>query len=738
MGSSHSVQSRDERRRSNRLSKPPTKNATISPTNPISPCQASAVTTDALPWQNPWTGTTIPVSPSVHDHRAQRSQSFPSRPPQSEAPWGLANEVNESCVVFEETDESSPQSPCTDFGSSISLSRRTSARPSRQALLRPATLHSYHHLSYVQSVHPTRSYSMHTLPGKAKDCMHDRAFEEAASSNTHFMVDNQGFSLMRRRSLLTKPGVATRRSVKGATIGRLPPSIDQGYEHSFSHMDSQLRDQDVVCTQSPTQVRPPTPTGSEYTHLGNLKLGSLRVVNGSVSPSPSERSRLDEARSPTTGPDENAVQSAASWHNRDVGQNNADASATSESPENATLRSVRRVVEECLQDASEGQPVKKPLASLLRIPSLSDSKKLDDFPASPFSFEKSPINIYPHGQDPYLFSKEIDDEGISVPDDGEIFDHQAMPTATEKPGTMRSPRLHRKADSGYSSATSVRSLQDGRSRASIDSQASRRHSPDYHPFALGDTAKTFQIREEPGNQLIMRRHVSLQGHRASLMAEASTSTMCHEPQETSSYCRSRSSSYSVPQNPNRTYLRTHYCAQLRNIEPIVNRTPHSSIRQMGHSGMEAARGVRNRERTAQSSDPRDLSGHSELDHTKEVVDDLRFQSNRLLRSASESNFAHDRGSRSASTRATGPKRKAVARIWSQRPGIEAPPLPVSPISDTFKSSAHQDRSVAASEPARCPGQSRDIELQHRRLVMVKPHAQKRSDIYLATSPFIFT
>ncbi|KAF7168035.1 hypothetical protein CNMCM5623_001190 [Aspergillus felis] len=736
MGSSHSVQSKDERRRSNRLSKPPTKNVTISPTSPISPGQASAVTTDALPWQNPWTGTTIPVSPSVHYHRAQRSQSFPSRPPQSEAPWGLANEVSESCVVFEETDESSPQSPCTDLGSPASLSRQTSARPSRQALLRPTTLHSSHHLSYVQSVHPTRSYSMHTLPGKAKGCVHDRAFEEAASSNTHFMVDSQGFSLMRRRSLLTKPGVATRRSVKGA-IGRLPPSIDQGYGHSFNHVDSRLRAQEAVCTQSPTQVRPPTPSDREYTHLGNLKLGSLRVVNGSASPSPSDRSRLDEVRSSTPEADENAVQSAASWRNRDVGQNNEDASPTSESPENATLRSVRRVVEECLQDASEGQPLKKSLASLLRIPSLPDSKKPDDFPASPFSFEKSPINIYPHCQDPYLFSKEIDDEGISVADDGEIFDHQGMPTAPEKPDTMRSPRFHKKADSGYSSATSVRSLQDSRSRASIDSQASRRRSPDYHPFALGDTAKTFQIREEPGNQLVMRRHVSLQGHRASFIADASTSTMCHEPQETSSYRRSRSSSYSFPHNPNRSHFRTHYCAQLRNTESIANRAPHSSILQMEHSDLEAARGVRDKDHTAQPSEPRDLSCHSQLDHTKEAVDDIRFQSNRLLRSASESNFAH-RGSRSASTRGTGPKRKAVARIWSQRPGIEAPPLPVSPISDTFGSSADQTRSACASEPARGRGQSRGIELQHRRLPMAKPHAQKRSDIYLATSPFIFT
>ncbi|KEY82256.1 hypothetical protein BA78_3096, partial [Aspergillus fumigatus] len=390
MGSSHSVQSRDERRRSNRLFKPPTKNATISPTSPISPCQASAVTTDALPWQNPWTGTTIPVSLSVHDHRARRSQSFPSRPPHFEAPWGLANEVN----VAEERDESSPQSPCMDL------------------------------------------------------------------------------------------------------------------------------DQDVVCTQSSTQVRPPTPSDSEYTHLGNLKLGSLRVVNGSASPSPSERSRLDEARGSFAEPDENAGQSGASWRDRDVGQNIADASPTSEWPENATSRSVRRLVEECLQDASEGQPVKKPLSSLLRIPSLSDSKKFDDFPASPFSFEKSPINIYPQGQDPYLSSKEIDDEGISVADDGEIFDHRATPTATEKPDTMKSGRLHRKADSGYSSANSVRSLQDGCSRASIDSQASRRHSLDYHPFALGDTARTFQPREESSNQLVMRRHVSLQGHRASLMVEA--------------------------------------------------------------------------------------------------------------------------------------------------------------------------------------------------------------------------
>jgi hypothetical protein len=732
MGSSHSVQSKDERRRCNRLSKPPTKKATISPTDPIAPCQDSAVATD-LTWQNPWTGTTIPVSPSVRDHRAQRSQSFPSRPPQPEAPWGLADGVNGSRVVVEETDELSPQSPCANSGSSTSLSGGTSIRPSRQPLLRPATLHSYHRLSYVQSVHPTRSYSMHTLPDKAKDCMHDPAFEEAASSNTHFMVDNQGFSLMRRRSLLTRPGVATRRSVRGAT-GRLPPSIDQGHGHSFSQVDSQLREQEVVCTLSPAQVRAPTPTDSEYTHLGNLKLGSLRVVNRSASPSPSDRSRLDEAPSSTPEAKEDAAQSAASWRNRGVGQNNA--SRTSESQEDATLRSVRRVVEECLQDASEGQPIKKPLASLLRIPSLPDSKKSDDYPASPFSFDKSPINIYPHGQDPDLFSREIDDEGVSVPDDGEIYDHQAMATAPEKPGRMRSPRLHRKADSGYSSATSVRSLQEGRSRASIDSQVSRRQSPEYPPFILGDTVKAFQIQEEQGNQPVMRRHVSLQGHRASFMAEACTSTMCHEPQETSSYGRSRRSSYSVQQSLNRTPFRTHYCAQLHNIEPIANRMPRSSMRQMEHSDLEAARAVRDREHSGQPSAPRALSVHSQLDLTKEVVGDLRLQSNRLLRSASESNFAHNRDSRSASTRATGPKRKAVGRIWSQRPGIEAPPLPVCPIPDTFGSSEHQTRGFSALETAHGRGQSRGVEFQHRKLT--KPQPKKRSDIYLATSPFIFT
>ncbi|RHZ68856.1 hypothetical protein CDV55_107150 [Aspergillus turcosus] len=733
MGSSHSVQSKDERRRSNRLSKAPTKKATISPTNPIAPCQDSAVATDALTWQDPWTGTTIPVSPSVHDHRAQRSQSFPSRPPQSEAPWGLANGVNGSRVVLEETDNLSPQSPCPNLGSSASLSGGTSVRPSRQALLRPATLHSYHHLSYAQSVHPTRSYSMHTLPGKAKGGMHDPAFEEAASSNTHFMVDNQGFSLMRRRSLLTRPGVATRRSVRGAT-GRLPPSIDQGYGHSFGQVDSQLREHEAVCTLSPAQVRPPTPTDSEYTHLGNLKLGSLRVVNRSASPSPSDRSRLDEARSSTPEAEENPAESAASWRNRGVGQNNA--SRTSESQEDATLRSVRRVVEECLQDASEGQPIKKPLASLLRIPSLPDPKRSDDYPASPFSFEKSPINICPHGQDAYLFSQDISDEGVSVPDDGEIFDHQAMPTAPEKPGRMRSPRLPKKADSGYSSATSVRSLQEGRSRASIDSQASRRQSPEYPPFPLGDTVKTCQIQEEQGNQHVMRRHVSLQGHRASFIAEAGANTMCHEPQETSSYGRSRSSSYSVQQNPNRSPFRTHYCAQLHNIEPIANRMPLSSMRQMEHSDMEAARGVRDREHSAQPSAPRDLSVHSQLDHSKEVANDLRLQSNGLLRSASESNFAHNKDSRSASTRATGPKRNTVGRIWSQRPGIEAPPLPVCPISDTFGSSEHQNRGVSALKPERGRGQSWGVELQHRRLA--KPQTKKRSDIYLATSPFIFT
>ncbi|EAW11136.1 uncharacterized protein ACLA_088250 [Aspergillus clavatus NRRL 1] len=698
MGSFHSIQSKDERRRANRLSKPPTSKTVISSTTSSSPRAAAAVAAESPTWQNPWTGTTIPISPPSNDYHAQRSRSLPSASAQSEVPWSIAKGTRTSSIVIEETDESLPQSPGSNFNASTIPNRRASFRPSRQTPLRTATLHSYHHSTQLRSDEPVRSYSLHSLPTKAAGTMHDQALEDATSSNTHFMVDNQGFSLMRRRSLLTRPGVATRRSTRSATQ-RIPPPIDQEHESHFqppgySHLYPQsplTNVNDGVWAPSTTQLRPPTPTESEYTHLGNLKLGSLRVVNGSVSPCPSDRSQIDQTTSPEIK--DGFVQTTDSRHLHRANQDGITQDRVSKAAEDMSMHSRCGDVAH-LQNASARNSAKKPSGSFLRISPLSELREYEDVPASPFSFEKSPTTTLHSGQHSSLF---LEDEGISVLDEEEAFDHQRMEFIAESSFAARPARLHKKADSGYSSATSVRSLQDGRSRASTDSQGSTRQSSDYRWSTFGNISKNDSC--EVGTQLPMHRHLSLQGSRTSFVTEQngwpqSTSTLCHEPQQIIYNGRIRSLSNSGPYPPARFIYQPQYCAQLRDNHPATDHTHCSPIRR--------------------TEEGQQMSG--------------------LLKSASETNIAQN-SFNSKKGRASRPYKKTSARVWSQRPGIEAPPLPAFPIPQKFEDQESYDEKSSGMEPARGRTRNRSIEFQHRK--MTKLQAQKRPDFHLANSPVLF-
>ena len=103
-----------------------------------------------------------------------------------------------------------------------------------------------------------------------------------------------------RRSSFT-PGVATRTSRK-ASLGPPPveeqsdPAHDYYYDPTLSE-ESPLSQLEVLdfdeewAPPAPPVARSETPSDLDYTHLGGLRLGSLRVVNGRASPAPSELSR---------------------------------------------------------------------------------------------------------------------------------------------------------------------------------------------------------------------------------------------------------------------------------------------------------------------------------------------------------------------------------------------------------------------------------------------------------------
>ncbi|GLA42650.1 hypothetical protein AnigIFM63309_011195 [Aspergillus niger] len=231
MGGFLSVQSKEKRRRTNRLSKPPPNRATLASNSFRASRQTSGTSSPTecpacTAWQDPWTGTSISLKAPEPDLSGNNS------PKSTTAIDGTATATKTGVLCAYTTSESAE-------------------------------------------------------------------------------VDSQGFSIIRRRSLLTRPGIATRRPARdtarrlSSPVVREPtPSLNYLNETSASPRLLPSGYEDDACgLPSPvTRFRPATPNEFEYTHLGALKLGSLRVVNGSASPCPSDRTRLNRPNSPDPEP----------------------------------------------------------------------------------------------------------------------------------------------------------------------------------------------------------------------------------------------------------------------------------------------------------------------------------------------------------------------------------------------------------------------------------------------------
>ncbi|KAJ5309141.1 hypothetical protein PENANT_c014G03740 [Penicillium antarcticum] len=395
MGNTQS--SPNETRRSNRLSKPLTKkfNTFHSPQHLRPECNSSA--SGLIGWQNPWVGYSISSTPVekriAYPKKAEIPPTLFEAEPSEESPTDIY-------AAF--TDDQAPEN-CQDRPSLLTTG-------SQRASYQPGTPDVSPQFSPVHE-QPRRANSIQTPLQRQNSVVLENS--DATSSNTHFLVGNQRFSLTRRRSLLTRPGVATRRTT--GAIRRVPSPIGEPIDDPSESAVLQWPLPSNQRMRLPSPARPTSPTDARYTQLGALKLGSLRVVNGSASPCPSERVPLD-------GPG--------------VGLGNI-------------------------------QVVGPLRGSTLEIPALPDLKKPDDVPGSPFSFEKSPtITVRPRNKS--LFPGDTDDEAIALCDNTRV---QLEEGALD--GLARSTsRSLNKSDSGYSSATSVHSIHRSRTRESIDSQTS--------------------------------------------------------------------------------------------------------------------------------------------------------------------------------------------------------------------------------------------------------------------------
>ncbi|KAJ5748063.1 uncharacterized protein N7511_009759 [Penicillium nucicola] len=431
MGNTQSRPQNDTRR-SNRLSKPLSKkyNTFQTSSQHLRSESDSSQASGLIGWQNPWVGYNIsntPVGNRIsHTKKAEIPPTLFEAEPCEESPTG---------EIAASADDQAPET-CQDRPSlSTTGPRRASYQPGTPDVS-PQFLPVYDQ--------PRRANSIQTPLQIQNSVVLEK--NDATSSNTHFLVGNQRFSLTRRRSLLTRPGVATRRTT--GAIRRVPSPIGEPIDDPSESDVLQWPLPSTQKTRVPSPTRPTSPTDARYTQLGALKLGSLRVVNGSASPCPSERISLD-------GPG--------------LGLKNIE-----------VVGPLRR--------------------STLEIPSLPDLKKSDDVPGSPFSFEKSPtITVHPRNK--ALFPGDPDDEAIALCDDRRV----PLEKGTLEGLARSTSRSLNKSDSGYSSATSVHSIQRSRTRGSVDSQTSG--------SCGGDSSKNVWISSVPASNRpgdVMQRHLSLE------------------------------------------------------------------------------------------------------------------------------------------------------------------------------------------------------------------------------------
>ncbi|KAL4737472.1 hypothetical protein BDV11DRAFT_206745 [Aspergillus similis] len=514
MGSSFSVQTKTKRRRSNRLSKPPQNQAASGCPNPHSlhqpGDQALSLPSTPTAWQNPWTGGPVAVTSDDSESHSPRSQSFSAKPLRRETTWNsrrlpvAERGIHTAAGIWPPP----PASPTPTPSRQGSLYGRASFHPSEVVTFQPTTLQSNPQSPLIGQ--PKRSYSVHSPSQTSRSAVQQRhALDRFASFNSHTRVKCQEAPPIRRRSLLVRPGVATRKTTKESTTvsfsefchdGIISPDpsnalSEPGLPPWQTHVDVLLSD-----VKAFSQLRPATPSDLGYTHLGTLKLGSLRVVNGSASPCPSDRSRLENAGSLTSetvpdnvdatdllGPVETTekVSRSTSFDGLRMYARHRPILDTPRGLDNAVSDFSGRTETLHLDvPAYPSHSTRNGIRTTILNTSCAAAERDDvDFPASPFSFEKPPTSISGHG----LEGHEADDEGVSVHDRESALVILPDKVPERHLSYSSCASSHRRGDSGYSSAASHRN--------SLDSHTSLRRSPGFRKFTLEDSYKNLDLRD---------------------------------------------------------------------------------------------------------------------------------------------------------------------------------------------------------------------------------------------------
>lgn len=468
-------------RKRNRLSKPPTKRSSqnLSSLSILQPGNRSS--------------SLFPLSTSTEDLRHQsqlgrndereesvKPRSLSSEPECSQAPrHAETNSWREGASAVGDAETQLSSSPSTR--SAVSSPLTAILNPSRFSLI-----------SSKEYQDPKEA-----RPPKAGICSRNASQEDLTAP------------VAIRRKSLHQPGIATRSSKDGNWGPSSPGETGVAPEHNDSYnsviLEEASRNELEALSSEMTKAQKPVPpplvrteTPSDLVFLGGLKLGSLHVTNGRVSPVPSDLSRRVQTRSTP-----NLRLSSSDYGDSDQEDHDTDLravfqNATSRRPSmpEVVLRSglqdrhYQRIsllpsndnvskINTTLLDAYQSSPVRKPLReiatnerSLDISVSIAEEYKAE-LPATPFG----PVHPSKISQSPLEStskSSALDDnlfENESVtPSESDIADNSTVDTlysvndvtadqGKQESSTQKAKTPFTSGDSGYSSNTLLRAAQ---------------------------------------------------------------------------------------------------------------------------------------------------------------------------------------------------------------------------------------------------------------------------------------
>lgn len=557
------------RRSSRRLSKPPTHGPAFNSsrsTLKVNDAEHALSVDPSMIWQSPWTGDLLPKSSTIKTDsekpRICSSSSFTVLPTAQSLPSRYKGHRWSSYDGSEPSHQQQLSSR-----SSISTFDSSGAWPSLDP--QPRARRSFQR-------EPPSHFSFSDLPSQL---ILEEDETDPADKTLERLKAPPYTSLIRRRSLVT-PGIATRNPDRSwrqpSTVEEEGSSPSGGTSLPSRHSQWPLINPSQPVLEDTLKLsdlpRTASPVALDYSHLGGLKKGSLHIVNGTISPAPSDRSqsyfsaksqsesRIDERGS--SGPHHHEARFVKNMRgiehvfeeHKNIHRSSEDEEEQVDSrvvtstspPETSTLRSFGNLKDQksTVRVVTAPKSLPQPAPTAQSRPRQTSNQ---DAPATPFSFEPSPTTATYNAIDS-SFSQRLDDEGINMSYDQGFEDSKSVrsPVSSDedKHSTSSSSLLDkrpsqtlRKADSGYSSVTSLSSMHNeqtgyndpGNSPPLPSTSPPQTNQPEPHlnPTSTGDRLPRRRLRRasrdcsgSSSKEHIPQKSIS--------PPQLSISTMCHE------------------------------------------------------------------------------------------------------------------------------------------------------------------------------------------------------------------